>query len=113
MISPGVYNINLQRRADYSIQLEFKDSNKVAIDLTGWTVVAQVWDLSRATKYADFTTEYLSRPEGRVRLKLSYQDTASLPNESAYDVLLISNIGLREYYLEGSINASEGYTSVP
>ena len=39
-ISPGTYNISLQRRADYSITLQFKDSNDAAINLTGWTVAA-------------------------------------------------------------------------
>lgn len=113
MIQPGVYNIKLQRRADYSILLEFKDANKVAINLTSWTVAAQVWDQGRTKKHADFTTEYVSRPQGRVRLKLSYTDTSSFPNESVYDVLLINASGEREYYLEGTILASEGYTVVP
>jgi hypothetical protein len=36
-ISPGTYNINLQRRADYSVTLQFKDSADAAINLTGWT----------------------------------------------------------------------------
>jgi hypothetical protein len=56
-ISPGQYNISLQRRADYSITLQFAD-----INLTGWTVAAQVWNQGRSTKYADFTVEI--GPEG-------------------------------------------------
>jgi NAD dependent epimerase/dehydratase family enzyme len=57
-ISPGTYNISLQRRADYSITLQFKDSTDAAINLTGWTVAAQVWNQDRTTKYADFTVTY-------------------------------------------------------
>lgn len=112
MIQPGVYNITLQRRADYSVLLEFKDSNKAAIDLTGWTVAAQVWDQGRSTKYADFTVDYLNRVQGRVRLRLGYATTSTFPNETVYDVLLINASGEREYYLEGTILASEGYTSI-
>jgi hypothetical protein len=112
MIQPGVYNIKLQRRADYGVLLEFKDANKVPIDLTGWTVAAQVWDQARTTKYADFTPEYVSRLNGQVRLKLSHTATASFPKETVYDVLLINAAGEREYYLEGTILASEGYTAV-
>jgi hypothetical protein len=113
MIQPGVYNIKLQRRADYSVLLEFKDSNKAPINLTGWTVAASVWDQGRSTKYADFATEYVSRSTGQVRLKLGYAATTTFPNESVYDVLLINPSGEREYYLEGTILASEGYTVVP
>jgi len=112
MIRPGVYNITLQRRADYSVLLEFKDANKVVIDLTGWTVAAQVWDQGRSTKYADFTVDYVNRTQGRVRLRLGYTTTSTFPNETVYDVLLINPAGEREYYLEGTILAAEGYTSV-
>lgn len=112
MIQPGVFNIKLQRRADYGVLLEFKDASKQAIDLTGWTVAAQVWDQARSRKYADFITEYVSRPQGRVRLKLSHTATADFPNETVYDVLLVNPAGEREYYLEGTIQAAEGYTEV-
>lgn len=113
MIQPGVYNIKLQRRADYSVILEFKDSNKDPIDLTGSTVAAQIWDLSRSTKYADFIIDYISRPLGKVKLKLGYAITTTLPSESAYDVLIVNGLGDREYYLEGAVTTAEGYTSVP
>lgn len=112
MIQPGVFNIKLQRRADYSVLLEFKDAAKQAIDLTGWTVAAQVWDQARSRKYADFITEYVSRPQGRIRLKLSHTATVDFPNETVYDVLLVNPAGEREYYLEGTIQAAEGYTEV-
>lgn len=46
-VSPGQYNINLQRRADFYLQLQFKDSGGVPIDLTGWAVYAQIWDKGR------------------------------------------------------------------
>ena len=41
-IAPGTYNMTVQRRSDHNIQLVFKDSNNAAIDLTGYTVEAQV-----------------------------------------------------------------------
>jgi hypothetical protein len=39
-VSPGIYNINLQRRADYYVTLQFKDPTGAAIDLKshGWTI---------------------------------------------------------------------------
>jgi hypothetical protein len=112
MIQPGVYNIKLQRRADYSVELQFKDSDGVALDLTAWNVAAQAWDQGRTTKHADFVIEYVDRFNGRIKLKLTYEQTATFPRELAYDVLLINPQGEREYYLEGSITTSEGYTEV-
>ena len=110
-ISPGIYNISLQRRADYSITLQFKDSTDAAINLTGWTVAAQVWNQDRTTKYADFTVTYTDRSTGTVAIALTDDQTATLPNEAYYDVLLTNPSGLKEYYLKGSIYVSEGYTA--
>ena len=109
-IAPGTYNISLQRRADYSITLQFKDSAGVAINLTGWTVAAQVWNQDRSTKYSDFTTTYTDRATGTVALALTYTQTTALPDEAYYDVLLTNPSNQREYYLEGIVYVSQGYT---
>jgi len=110
-ISPGTYNITLQRRADYSIVLQFKDSNNAAIDLTDWTVESQVWNKSRSTKYADFAITYTDRSTGTVTIALTDEQTAIFPDEAYYDVLLTNPSGLKEYYLEGQVWVSEGYTA--
>lgn len=110
-ISPGTYNISLQRRADYSITLQFKDSAGVPINLTGWTVAAQAWNQGRTSKYADFTVTYTNRSTGTVAIALTDEQTAIFPNEAYYDVLLTNGSGLKEYYLEGIIYVSEGYTA--
>jgi hypothetical protein len=109
-IAPGTYNISLQRRADYSVTLQFKDSNNAAIDLTGWTVAAQAWNKNRTTKYADFAVTYTDRATGTVAIALTDEQTTSFPNEAYYDVLLTNTAGLKEFYLEGVIYVSEGYT---
>jgi hypothetical protein len=110
-ISPGQYNFSLQRRADHSITLQFDDSAGAAINLTGWTVAAQVWNQDRSTKYADFTVTYTDRVTGTIAIALTDEQTATLPNEAYYDVLLTNPSGLKEYYLEGIIYVSEGYTA--
>jgi hypothetical protein len=110
-IQPGQYNISLQRRADYSITLQFKDSTDTAIDLTGWSVAAQAWNQGRTTKYADFTVTYTNRATGTIAIALTDEQTALLPDEAYYDVLLTNGSGLKEYYLEGIIYVSEGYTA--
>jgi hypothetical protein len=110
-VAPGTYNISLQRRADYYIALQFKDSTNTPINLTGWTVEAQVWNQPRTTKYADFTVTYTSRSTGLVNIALTDTQTTLLPDEAFYDVLLTNTAGLKEYYLEGIIYVSEGYTA--
>jgi len=110
-ISPGIYNISLQRRADYSITLQFKDSTGTAINLTGWIVAAQAWNQARTSKYADFTVTYTNRATGTIAIALTDEQTTTFPDEAYYDVLLTNPSGLKEYYLEGTIYVSEGYTA--
>lgn len=110
-VQPGIYNIALQRRADHSITLQFKDSNDDAINLTGWSVAAQAWNKNRTTKYADFAIDYTNRVAGTVTISLTDTQTEALPDEVYYDVLLTNPSGLKEYYLEGIVYVSEGYTA--
>ena len=110
-IQPGQHNISVQRRADYDLSLQFKDSAGVGIDLTGWTAYAQVWDRGRTTKYADFAVTYTDRATSQIKIALTDTQTATFPNEAFYDVLLEDSSGLRNYYLEGIVYVSEGYTA--
>ena len=111
-IEPGTYNFTLQRRSDHTIPLVFKDGNNNAINLTGFTVAAQVWEETRTTKFADFSVSYTDRTAGSVSITLTDAQTATFtPEILKYDVLLIDAGGNREYYLEGTIFMSEGYTA--
>ena len=111
-IEPGTYNFTLQRRSDHTIPLVFKDGNNNAVNLTGFTVAAQVWEQTRTTKFADFSVAYTDRVAGSVSITLTDAQTATFtPEILKYDVLLIDAGGNREYYLEGTIFMSEGYTA--
>jgi len=111
-IEPATYNMTVQRRSDHSIQLVFKDNNNAAISLIGYTVAAQVWDKDRKIKFADFGVTYTNRSTGTVDIALTDVQTESFsPSILYYDVLLTNPSGLKEYYLEGNINVSEGYTT--
>ena len=110
-VSPGIYNFTLQRRADVSLSLQFKDSTSAAVDLTGATVAAQAWSEKRTTKYADFAIAYTNRSNGQVSISLTDAQTAVFPDNLNYDVLVTSSGGLKDYYLEGQITVSQGYTT--
>ena len=111
-VNPATYNVTVQRRADYSVLLQFKDSTGAVIDLTGYTVAAQVWDKGRTTKSADFGVAYTNRTNGQVTISLTDDQTATFTaSELYYDVLVTDTAGIKSYYLEGVIFVSEGYTA--
>lgn len=79
--------------------------------MTDWIVEAQVWDKARTTKYADFAVAYTDRSAGTVAVSLTDEQTTTFPDVAYYDVLLTNPSGLKEYYLEGIVFVSEGYTA--
>jgi len=91
-IIPGVKNFTVDRRADFPIRLTFKDSTGTAINLTGFTVAAQVYNEDRSTKFADWSVSYVDRSNGIV-------DISTEPS------------GSKNYYLEGKLFINEGYTA--
>jgi len=111
-IIPGKKNFTVDRRADFPIRLTFKDSTGSAINLSGFTVAAQVYNEDRSTKFADWTVAYTDRVNGIVDISLSDTDTANFtPSILFYDVLLTDSSGSKNYYLEGKLFISEGYTA--
>lgn len=110
MATPARYDFEVKRRADYPLRLKLKDGFNVAMDLSGFQVYAAIWNQARTKKYADFATEYVDLGGGEVTLWLSSNDTALLPDDAWYDVLVVEPSGKEYYYLEGIIYAKEGYT---
>jgi hypothetical protein len=110
-VHPARYDDTIQRRAVYDLTLQFKDSDSKPVNITGWTVAAQIWDKLRTTKYADFTVTYTDSTTGLVKIALTDTQTTPLPDTCYYDVLLTDTTGRKEYYLEGVFYVSEGYTT--
>jgi hypothetical protein len=69
-----------------------------------------VWNEGRTTKYADCAITYTNRTTGSIVIALTSAQTTDLPDTAYYDVLLTNGSGLKEYYLEGGITVSQGYT---
>ena len=113
-ISPALRNFILQRGSDWNEQYIFKstqdDGSEVAMDLSGSSIAAQAWVKEWDVKYADFSVVYDDRPNGKFSLVLTDTQPELFPDELYYDVLLTNSTGLKEYYIEGKITVSEGYT---
>lgn len=111
-VHPARYDDELQRRARYEMELQFEDDEENPIDLTGWTVASQIWNVNRTTKYLDFTVTYTNRVNGEVKLSLTDVQTATLTVDKCYyDVLLTNPSGAKDYYIQGTFYVSEGYTT--
>ena len=111
-IIPGKKNFTVDRRADFPIRLTFKDSTGSAIDLTGYTVAAQVWDVDRKVKFADWAVTYTDPSNGVIDLKLTDTQTDNfIVGTLKYDVKLTEPSGDEYYYIKGNLNVTQGYTA--
>ena len=111
-IAPGTYDMTIQRRSDHSVDVTLKDSNNAAVNLTGYTLASQIWDSGRTSKAADATVSVTSATGGTFTWSLTDTHTATFTaDEYKYDVLLTNGSGLKEYWIEGTISMSQGYTA--
>ena len=111
-ISPGTYNMTIQRRSDHSVDFQLKDSNSANVDLTGYTVSSQIWDKARTNKAADATITITSASGGAFSWKVTDTQTTTFDLPSyEYDILLTNGSGDKEYWVEGTITMAEGYTA--
>jgi hypothetical protein len=112
MANPATYNITIQRRADHSFDVNLKDRNGANEDLSGKTILSQIWKEDRSSKLADVTITVTSASGGNFTWKVTDTQTTSMTeNIYKYDILKIESSGDREYFLEGTIFMSEGSTS--
>ena len=112
MANPGKLNLVLQRNATHSFGINLKDGNNANENLTGKTIISQIWNKNKTTKLADATITVVSATEGDITWKVSHTQTANMTdNTYEYDILKIEGNGDREYFIEGTIFMSEGYTS--
>jgi len=110
-IAPGTYDMTIQRRSDHSVNFELKSGGS-AVNLTGYTLTSQVWDAGRTTKAADATITVTNTTGGLFTWKATDTQTATFTgDEYKYDVLLTNGSGDKEYWVEGTIYMSEGYTA--
>ena len=111
-IIPGSKNFDVYKRSDFGLRLTLKDSTSSAIDLTGYTVAAQVWDEARKVKFADWGITYTNRSGGIVDIKLTDTQTDNfIVGTLKYDVKLTEPSGDEYYYIKGNLNVTEGYTA--
>lgn len=109
-IRPAKYNIALRRRSDYKLRIKFRNPDGTFIPLTGASVYCEIWNRERTVKYAEFTVDYVSRPNGEINIILYAHEASLIPCEAFYDLMLEDSSGFKQYYMEGMVFVSEGYS---
>jgi len=110
MIQPGLYNIVIQQGATFNQSFQFKDANSDPLDMTGYTITAEVWETGKRSKFADFTVSWIDQSAGEFQIGLSAEVTATIPETGYYDILVTNPDSSSDYWLRGQAIVETGYT---
>ena len=110
MIQPGQYDITIQRRGDFDISFQLKDSDGIGVDLNGSTVEAQIWSIYRRDKLADFSVSFIDEGIGKFQLSLTEAQTLELPDSCRYDIRVTDSLDKSYYWVRGTVTVETGYT---
>lgn len=111
MIRPANYPIQLISRSNFDFTARiFDEEGGVPVDLSGNTILAQLWDRARSVKYGDFHVDASRAGSGILNFSLTADETIALPTTGVYDVKIIYPDTKEYYLLAGQFVVSRGYT---
>ena len=110
---PATHNLTIYRDRDFSQVFILKDGNGVVIDLTTYTVKAQLRpEKDSAELILDFTVVVVD-VEGKITISLTDVQTLALDEDKVrWDLVLTDPAGLRQNYVEGAVTIKGTVTRV-
>jgi len=108
-MTAGLYDMRIEKGADFNKSLYLKDSSNVVVPLIGYTARMQARkDSSASTPFIDITTEnggiVINGPNGHITLKLTNIETSAIAEfMGLYDLEIIDSGGIVTRLLSGSV----------
>mgnify|MGYP000026362077 CR=1 FL=1 len=98
-----ISNIYINQGADFSNTVTVLDSAGAALDLTGYTALAQIRKTYESTTAVAFATAFnASRTTGKITISLTDTQTQALESgRYVYDLLITASGGLKSRPVEG------------
>lgn len=110
MVTPGKYDITIHQGATFELPLQYKDSTGAPVNMSGYTVAAQLWNRTGTTKFSNFDFSWTAQASGLFKLRLSNAVTSGITEQGQYDVLVTEPGGDKFYLLEGTAFIDLGLT---
>jgi hypothetical protein len=98
-----ISNIFIDQGADFSTTVTISDSSNSALDLTGYTALAQVRKTYESTTSTAFTATFASdRTTGQITISLTDTQTSTLEHgRYVWDLLITDAAGSKTRVVEG------------
>jgi hypothetical protein len=104
----SISNLYIDQGSDFSTTITINDSDGSALDLTNYTVLAQLRKTYSSSTFGLFTSTFdADRTTGKIKLTLTNIQTSSLNSGLyVYDVLISDVNSVKTRVVEGSVNIS-------
>jgi len=110
MVTPGKYDITIYQGATLELSLQYKDSTGTPVNMSGYTVAAQLWNRLGTSKFSNFDFSWTTQASGLFKLRLSSAVTSGITEQGQYDVLVTEPSGDKYYLLQGNAFIDLGLT---
>lgn len=110
MVDPAVYNITIHQGATFELNLQYKDNTGTPVNMSGYTVQAQLWNRLGTTKLSNFTQQWTTQASGMFKLRLAASVTSGITEQGQYDVMITEPSGDKYYLLQGNAFIDLGLT---
>jgi hypothetical protein len=108
----SVSNIYIDQGSDFTTTLYINDSDGLPLDLTAYSVDAQIRKTYTSTEYVDFTSSIaIPSGSGQITISLSNIQTSNMiSGRYVYDVVLTDPTSVKTRVVEGSATVNPGVT---
>ena len=107
----GFVELTVEQGANFSTTIDVKDGTNTIINLTGYTVAAQMRKSYYSTTANSFTTTITDASAGQITMTMTSANTSGLtPGRYVYDLLLTSGTGVKTRVIEGIVTVMPSVT---
>jgi hypothetical protein len=107
----GFVELTIEQGANFSTTVDVKDGTNTIINLSGYTVAAQMRKSYYSTTANSFTTTITDASAGTITMTMTGANTAGLtPGRYVYDLLLTSGAGVKTRVIEGIVTVMPSVT---
>ena len=109
-MDPARYDITIHQGATFQLSLQYKDSAGVPVNMSGYTLEAELWNRTGTTKLANFDTPWTTQASGIFKLRLASAVTSGITEQGQYDLMVTEPSGDKYYLLQGTAYIDLGLT---
>ena len=110
MVNTANYDITIHQGATFIMNVVFLGSNGVPVNMSGYTVEAELWNRLGTAKLADFVQAWTVQASGAFKLSIPSSTTSGITEQGQYDIMLTEPSGDKYYLLQGTAFLDPGLT---